>query len=699
MDASAELYHDVQHTKVNDAIKQIQATIGITNSTDPTSIQARLAALEDFSGSFSMGSYTDADVRSCHLTGINTSATGNVSASDTVLAAFGKLEHRTALNDAKTTFPGYGTSSSTVAVGNDSRINAGAAAATLLAAITGVVLLNTGTGVTTFHSSAFGTSSSTACVGNDSRLSDTRANPHTLTIGTGLSGTSYTGSADVTIAIDSSVVTLTGSQTLTNKTLALSSISGLGTGVATFLATPSSANLAAAVTDEAGTGALVFAGVTTLSSLVSIGTVTTGTWNATTIAINHGGTGQTTAAGAINALLPTQTSNSGKYLTTDGTNISWGTVSGGGGYGDSDVRSCALTGLSTTTGGSIVATDTVLAAFGRVAKRFIDMDTVISGFGGGGDSPYLLMQSGSGIQMNGSTIAFDGIEDGIHIYLNSGEPNDILQIDGGGGISVQGPISVGNGAVGINFPAQVDLGASIAIDSTNGVFDVLLFTAIKATFLHDLEIGGDLYADGNISAASDYGITFQGGEGYHIYGTSSGGGALNFESGLGSLMSFTDGGICVIATELSCAGGASSFHADGSCSIGSNFEVNSAGDVSFDHLVNIYGANPYSSDGPAAGAGDTPSFTISGNDTAHTIILITGGAPSSSWLIAAMSFNRGYSLVPKITWAPANAAAAALSGTSQVSVEVVDENGYTITSGLIPLTEYTEYRWTVHVIG
>lgn len=35
-------------------------------------------------------------------------------------------------------------------------------------------------------------------------------------------------------------------------------ISGLGTGVATFLATPSSANLASAVTDETGSGALVF---------------------------------------------------------------------------------------------------------------------------------------------------------------------------------------------------------------------------------------------------------------------------------------------------------------------------------------------------------------------------------------------------------------------------------------------------------
>jgi hypothetical protein len=44
-----------------------------------------------------------------------------------------------------------------------------------------------------------------------------------LTIGTGLTGTSYNGSAAVTIAIDSTVATLTGTQTLTNKTISGSS--------------------------------------------------------------------------------------------------------------------------------------------------------------------------------------------------------------------------------------------------------------------------------------------------------------------------------------------------------------------------------------------------------------------------------------------------------------------------------------------
>lgn len=47
----------------------------------------------------------------------------------------------------------------------------------------------------------------------------TAATTGTLTIGTGLSGGSFNGSSAVTIAIDSTVATLTGTQTLTNKTI------------------------------------------------------------------------------------------------------------------------------------------------------------------------------------------------------------------------------------------------------------------------------------------------------------------------------------------------------------------------------------------------------------------------------------------------------------------------------------------------
>lgn len=74
-------------------------------------------------------------------------------------------------------------------------------------------------------------------------------------------------------ATQASVVTVNGKGLVTaasNATVtpAVGSITGLGTGVATFLATPSSANLATAVIDETGTGALVFANTPTLTTAV-----------------------------------------------------------------------------------------------------------------------------------------------------------------------------------------------------------------------------------------------------------------------------------------------------------------------------------------------------------------------------------------------------------------------------------------------
>jgi hypothetical protein len=76
----------------------------------------------------------------------------------------------------------------------------------------------------------------------------------------------------------------------------------------------------------------------------------------TALSITQGGTGQTTASGAINALLPSQTSNSGKVLSTDGSAASWITVSGTG-----TVTSVAMSGGTTgltTTGGPVTTSGT-----------------------------------------------------------------------------------------------------------------------------------------------------------------------------------------------------------------------------------------------------------------------------------------------------------------------------------------------------
>ena len=83
-----------------------------------------------------------------------------------------------------------------------------------------------------------------------------------------------------------------------------------------------------------------------------------------TIAIANGGTGQTTANAAINALLPSQASQSGKVLSTDGTNTSWIAAGGTG-----TVTSVALTAPSifSVSGSPITAAGTLALTYSGTA--------------------------------------------------------------------------------------------------------------------------------------------------------------------------------------------------------------------------------------------------------------------------------------------------------------------------------------------
>jgi hypothetical protein len=65
-------------------------------------------------------------------------------------------------------------------------------------------------------------------------------------------------------------------------------------------------------------------------SLSTAGVVTTDSSgnisSSATVAITNGGTGQTTASNALNALLPLQTGNDNKYLQTNGTTTQWNAI-------------------------------------------------------------------------------------------------------------------------------------------------------------------------------------------------------------------------------------------------------------------------------------------------------------------------------------------------------------------------------------
>jgi hypothetical protein len=91
-------------------------------------------------------------------------------------------------------------------------------------------------------------------------------------------------------------------------------LTSLGSGVATWLGTPSSANLAAAVTDETGTGALVFANTPTLVSPV-LGTPTSGNLsNCTVDGTNAVGYRNLPAVGTKTTSYTLQTADVGKYV-------------------------------------------------------------------------------------------------------------------------------------------------------------------------------------------------------------------------------------------------------------------------------------------------------------------------------------------------------------------------------------------------
>lgn len=79
--------------------------------------------------------------------------------------------------------------------------------------------------------------------------------------------------------------------------------------------------------------------------------------------INAGGTGQTTANAALNALLPSQATFAGNCLQTDGANTSWQTCGGGGGSGTVTSVALSLPNIFSISGSPVTTSGTLTAAF------------------------------------------------------------------------------------------------------------------------------------------------------------------------------------------------------------------------------------------------------------------------------------------------------------------------------------------------
>jgi hypothetical protein len=219
-------------------------------------------------------------------------------------------------------------------------------------------------------------------------------------------------------------------------------------------------------------------------------------------AIANGGTGQVTAADAINALIPSQTGNAGKFLGTNGTAVSWlptisnvtvqvftssgtytptaaktsyvvfavggggggggGSAAGGGGSGGCGFRiynntelgsDAAVTvgggGAAGTSGGFPIPVNNPGAAGGSSSFTPEGTGVILQGNGGsgGGGSPGA---GGAGGATSNSVIAFNGNRGGVALQYNTFYSNGTVntttyQAANGAAASMWGAGQGGNG--------------------------------------------------------------------------------------------------------------------------------------------------------------------------------------------------------------------------------------------------------------
>lgn len=234
----------------------------------------------------------------------------------------------------------------------------------------------------------------------------------------------------------------------------------------------------------------------------------------TPVSIPNGGTGQTTANSAFNALAPSQFSANGKYLTSDGTNTSWATIattSPGGSdtyiqYNDAGSFGGSSLFTFTKTTGAIL-----LTSLGTATRAF-DIN-MLSATGNG--QGFRLRQTfpsatGSGQALN--VVTTSNTSSAPQNFHGIGVSSEIT--NGGGGTSTSGSYYIGTYS-NVNPPNSSNTLSGYNNGSGNyGTFSTVAaggtgsaMGAFAAAVQQNKGVGGEFFVFGGFGAnAQSYGV-------------------------------------------------------------------------------------------------------------------------------------------------------------------------------------------------